>query len=291
MDEDDVLRYHFITISRLDLLRLVPPTSSKDLMRDKLRKDPEECVEYAITYAKGLETSFRAVKQITEAYQKDEEGGMLSKIFMLERMGNIFPLLIASWLRFGDDGPRLEGILKLLETFIVRVYLVRGYRSHTGASTFNRMANRVHRKRLGYDSLLGELRKMTKHTRMRLSRLSEGGWWAVLRAEFSATVRCYHQHRRNRLMDIEEVRETLNRYYDEWAVNGLPDKGVSVSDGTRFVHLLLQARTVMAIIDGYSWNDHELGYLERVHLRPLFGTLSGIATTTAIDPGPWLTEG
>ena len=60
-----------------------------------------------------------------------KKAGTLSKIFMLERMGNIFPLLIASWLRFGDDGPRLEGILKLLETFIVRVYLVSGYRGHT----------------------------------------------------------------------------------------------------------------------------------------------------------------
>ena len=125
-----------------------------------LRKDPGECVEYALTYARDLEKAFLAVKQITEAYKKDEEGGTLSKIFMLERMGNIFPLLISSWLRFRDEGPNLEEILKLLETFIVRVYLVSGYRSHTGESRFNGMAHRVHRKILDYDGLLGELRWM-----------------------------------------------------------------------------------------------------------------------------------
>ena len=163
MDENDVHRYHFINYISPGDTSSRPTDSLKDRIRDKLRKDPEECVEYAITYAKDLEMAFLAVKQITEAYKEDEEGGTLSKIFMLERMGNIFPLLIASWLRFGDDGPRLEGILKLLETFIVRVYLVSGYRSHTGASTLYGMAHKVHRKRLGYDGLLAELSGMNRY--------------------------------------------------------------------------------------------------------------------------------
>ena len=132
MDENDVQRYHFINYISPGNTSSRATDSLKDRIRDKLRKDPEECVEYAITYAKDLEITFLAVKQITEAYKEDEEGETLSKLFMLERMGNIFPLLIASWLRFGDDGPRLEGILKLLEAFIVRVYMVSGYRSHTG---------------------------------------------------------------------------------------------------------------------------------------------------------------
>ena len=163
MDENDVHRYHFINYISTGDASSRPTDSLKDRIRDKLRKDPEECVEYALTYARDLETAFLAVKQITEAYKEDEEGGTLSKIFMLERMGNIFPLLIASWLRFGDDGSRLERILKLLETFVVRVYLVSGYRSHTGASTFNGMAHRVHRKRLDYDGLLDELRGMNRY--------------------------------------------------------------------------------------------------------------------------------
>ena len=158
MDENDVHRYHFINYISYGDESSRPTDSLKDLIREKLREDPGECVEYALTYAKDLEKAFLAVKQITEYYKEDEEGGTLSKIFMLERMGNVFPLLLASWLRYRDDGPRLEGILKLLETFIVRVYLVSGYRSHTGASTLYGIAHKVHRKRMDYGDLIDELK-------------------------------------------------------------------------------------------------------------------------------------
>ncbi|MYD42186.1 MAG: DUF262 domain-containing protein [Acidimicrobiia bacterium] len=163
MDEDDVQRYHFINYVSSGKDSSRPTASLKVLIRDKLRNNSEECVEYAIAYAQDLEGSFRAVKQITEAYKEDDEGKMLSKVFMLERMGNIFPLLIASWLRFGDGSQRLNRILNLLEAFIVRVYLVGAYRSNTGASWLNGLAHRVHSKGLEYDSVVGELRKMNHY--------------------------------------------------------------------------------------------------------------------------------
>ena len=163
LGENDVHRYHFINYISPGDTSSRPTDSLKDRIRDKLREDPEECVQYALTYAKDLEKAFLAVKHITEAYKEDQEGGTLSKIFMLERMGNIFPLLIASWLRFGDDGTRLKEILKLVEAFVVRIYLVGGYRSHTGASTLNGIAHSVHRKRLDYESLIGELKGLNQY--------------------------------------------------------------------------------------------------------------------------------
>ncbi|MYA05515.1 MAG: DUF262 domain-containing protein [Caldilineaceae bacterium SB0664_bin_22] len=163
LDENDVLRYHFINYISTGDASSRPTDSLKDRIRDMLRKDPKACVEYALTYARDLEETYFAVKQITEAYKKDAVGGTLSKIFMLERMGNIFPLLIASWLRFRDDVSRLAEILKLLETFIVRVYLVGWYRSDTGRSTINRIAHRVHRQTLDYDGLLGQLKDTIRY--------------------------------------------------------------------------------------------------------------------------------
>ena len=189
MDENDVHRYHFINYISPGDTSSRPTDSLKDRIRDKLRKDPEECVEYAITYAKDLEMAFLAVKQITKAYKEDEEGRTLSKIFMLERMGNVFPLLIASWLRFGDDGPRLEGILKLLETFIVRVYLVSGYRSYTGASTLYGMAYRVHRKRLDYESLIDELKGMNQYYQNDEQFKRSLGWGDLYERLSSRTIR------------------------------------------------------------------------------------------------------
>ncbi len=189
MDENDVHRYHFINYISPGDASSRPTDSLKDRIREKLREDPEECVQYALTYATDLERAFLAVKQITEAYKEDEEGGTLSKIFMLERMGNIFPLLIASWLRFGDDAPRLEEILRLLETFIVRVYLVSGYRSHTGASTLNGIAHRVHRKRLDYESLIDELKGMNQYYQNDEQFKRSLGWIDLYERLSSRTIR------------------------------------------------------------------------------------------------------
>ena len=163
LDENDVHRYHYINYISAGSTSSRPLDSLKDRIRNMLRQDPGECVKYALTYAKDLERAFFAVKCITDAYKDDEEGRTLSKVFMLERMGNIFPLLIASWLRFREAPARMEKILKLLEGFIVRVYLVSGHRSDTGASGFNRIANRVHRQKLNHDSLIGELKEMNHY--------------------------------------------------------------------------------------------------------------------------------
>ncbi len=158
IDEDDVLRFHFINhVSPVRDTSSRPFESLKESIRDKLRKDPGECAEYAIDYAIDLEKAFLAVKQIAEATRQDRRGGTLSKLFMLDKMANIFPLLIASWLRFGGDGPCIERVLKLLEAFIVRVYLLGGYRSDTAMADFHRKAHRVHGKELDYDGLLAKL--------------------------------------------------------------------------------------------------------------------------------------
>ena len=162
LTEDDVHRYHFINYISTGGAASQPLDSLKVSIRDMLRQDPNQCIKYTLSYAKDLEQAFVAVSDIIGAYEKDEEGGTLSRIFMLERMGNIFPLLIASWLKFGDDAKHMDNILRLLETFIVRVYLVGGYRSDTGATRFNEIANRLHQSRLDYNGLIGALEAMIR---------------------------------------------------------------------------------------------------------------------------------
>ena len=163
LSENDVHRYHFINYISPGDTSSRPLDSLKDRIRDMLIKNPSKCVEYALEYAKDLERAFFAVKRITDAYKKDTDGGTLSKIFMLERMGNIFPLLIASRLRFGETPARMEKILKLLEAFIVRVYLVGGLRSDSGGSWFSRIAHRVHQGNLDYDGLIDELKEINRY--------------------------------------------------------------------------------------------------------------------------------
>lgn len=163
-EEDDLLRYHFINYVSPDKDTSSRPFESlKKIIRDKLRKAPGESADYAIDYAVDLEKAFLAVKKIAEANRQDKRGGPLSKLFMLDRMANILPLLIASWLRFGGDGPCIGRILKLLEAFIVRVYLLGGYRRDTAMAEFHRKAHRVHGKVLDYDGLLAKLSEAIDH--------------------------------------------------------------------------------------------------------------------------------
>jgi len=163
LTEDDVHRYHYIIYVSPWSSSSRPLDSLKDRVRNMLRESAADSEEYTIQYARDLERAFLAVKNITDEYKADTEGGMLSKLFMLERLGNFFPLLIACWLKFGSEKERLEQILRLLEAIIVRVYLVGGYRSNTAASTLGSMAHRVHNERLDFDGLISELKGMIRY--------------------------------------------------------------------------------------------------------------------------------
>ena len=175
LTENQVQRYHYLNYISTGKTSSRPVDSLKDRLRNMLSGGlKRECAEYALEYAKDLERAFLAISGIAESYK---HGGPLSKIFLMGRTGNIFPLLIACWLRYRDMPTHMENILRLLEAFIIRVYLVGGYRSHTGASRFNGMAHRVHRGTLDYDSLIGELKQIN------LDYQSDSGFESVLRSE------------------------------------------------------------------------------------------------------------
>ena len=156
VSEDDILRYHFINYISPGKQSSRPLESLKGRMRVMLREDRGiECADYALYYTKDLEQAFYTFKKICDTYKSD---GGVRNIFALERMGNILPLMLTAWQKFGETPDRMEKILKLLEAFIVRVYLVGGYRSDTGVSRFNRMAHDLHQGRLDYDGLIDKLR-------------------------------------------------------------------------------------------------------------------------------------
>ena len=161
LSEDDVQRYHFINYispRENDSWRLLD--TFKNQVRNMLKEDQTRCVEYAHEYTRDLEQAFFTVKSITDAYKEDTDGEELTKLFMLGRIGNIFPLLIASWLKFGGTPGHIKEICRLIEAFIVRVYLVGRYRSNTARSLFYRVAYRVHQGDWGYERLADKLKDM-----------------------------------------------------------------------------------------------------------------------------------
>ena len=171
LDEDDIQRYHFINYvsansERSALTRYMGEL--KGLIRDKLRHQEknDESAEYALGYAQDLAQAFLAVKNIVEMPEKgdDEQNNeMMDKIFLIGRLGNIFPLLITSWIRFGGRTEQMREVLRLLEAFTFRAYAIGGRRSDTGVNRLNGLAHSVHQQSLNYEGLVGELKEIT-HT-------------------------------------------------------------------------------------------------------------------------------
>ena len=171
---NDFQRYHFIDYISPDRKRSSRYVNElKDIIRNMLRQDDntDESVHYVLDYAKDLEQAFFAVQNIDQRYQGRDEtkrndlGNLLSKIFMVGRLGNIFPLLIATWLRYGQEPAQMAEILKLIEAFTFRVYLVGKYRSNAAESRLHRMAYGVHRERWRYETLIAELKKVNREYR------------------------------------------------------------------------------------------------------------------------------
>ena len=164
LGEDDIQRYHFINCISSDSSRSASTRymdELKNLIRRKLIFDAgDSAASYAFDYAKDLSQAFFAVKDIAEMPDKDcdEHGKLMNKIFLLERLGNIFPLLITSYLRFGKNPSRMLRILKLIEAISFRTYAIVGRRSDAGVIRLNGLAHRVHQRKLSYNNLIKELK-------------------------------------------------------------------------------------------------------------------------------------
>ena len=168
LSEDDIQRYHFINYISSDSKRNASTRymdELKNLIRRKLIHDAgDSAASYAFDYAQDLSQAFFAVKDIAEMPEKnsDELGKLLNKIFLLDRLGNIFPLLITSYLRFGKNPSRMLRILKLIEAVSFRAYAIVGRRSDAGVTRLNGLANRVHQRKANYNNLIRELKDFNR---------------------------------------------------------------------------------------------------------------------------------
>lgn len=164
LSENDVQRYHFnnYVSNRGELSEYLDRLKSD--IRNRFRQDSDDSVQYALDYANDLEQAFFAVKDIVANSEKmDELGILLHKVFTVGRLGNIFPLLITSWLRFRGVRPKMAKILKLLEAFTFRVYSVGNKRRDTGRSWLYSTSHNVHEGRLDCDALIGVLNEINKY--------------------------------------------------------------------------------------------------------------------------------
>ncbi len=144
LDEDRVQRYHYIlwdtqwTTSRTKRYY----QNHLDHLKEKFRTyDSDTVVEEAINYTRELRDSFHAVKDLVYRETDNREvERRLERLFVLGRLANFYPLLIASWLKYDRDheftASEFTDIADSVETFIFRVYSAQQRPGNTGRTRF-----------------------------------------------------------------------------------------------------------------------------------------------------------
>ena len=161
-DAGEIQRYHHIFfIGARDShkhIRLL-----KDLLMGKSRKEREDCERFIRSYAGSLRQAFDTMRDIAERRRdRSELGETVDRLFLIGPVGNLYPLLIAAWQKFGEVPQRKE-FLRLFEAFVFRVYRVVRFRSTTAQSWLYGLAYEVHRDNRTFADLLQELRRMNRH--------------------------------------------------------------------------------------------------------------------------------
>lgn len=158
LNEDDIQRYHFIVYVSSDI-----KTSYRylDFLKEKIRgfyrENKEKCLNFVLEYTKDLEKAFFALKEII-IYKKDDEIGILfDKIYILGRVANFYPLLIASWIRFKDEQEKIEKLLVIIEIFSFRVYSIGRKRSDAGINSIYSLAYEVRSNKTTHIELIKKL--------------------------------------------------------------------------------------------------------------------------------------
>ena len=160
-DAGEIQRYHHIFYIAKDSRKHMRVL--KDLLMGKSRADKEDCERFIRDYAGSLRQAFDDMRDMAKRRRDGSVlGSAIDRLFLVGRVGNLYPILIAAWRKFGEDSERTE-ILQLFEAFVFRVYRVVGYRSHTGASWLNDLAGQVHRGNFTYDGFAQQIRELNRY--------------------------------------------------------------------------------------------------------------------------------
>jgi len=164
LDEDDIQRYHFIIWDN-QWTRSRNPRYQNHLtnLKEKFRamEDGDEKVQEVMEYTQELRSSFNAIYNIqslsTDDYKVETR---LKRLLTLGTLGNFYPLLIGSWIKYNDGTYSPEeyaGLLDRVETFIFRVYSATQRTTRTGRRKFYDLSRDIHLNDLTPDGAVEEI--------------------------------------------------------------------------------------------------------------------------------------
>lgn len=150
-DEDSFLRFHWGIYDGYDSDEYFQGFETlKTRLRNRYRAGDLEHVQDEIDhYVQELREAASAFAAIFEPQKRPAEvESSLVRLLELGRMANILPVLMASYLRFGDEEPgAFADIVDACETLVFRMYAIDNRRSDTGRGRLVRLAHKIHTDR------------------------------------------------------------------------------------------------------------------------------------------------
>lgn len=147
-DEDSFLRFHWGIYDGYDSDEYFQGFETlKYRLRERYRAGELQRVQDEIdVYVQDLREAASAFAAIFEPKNRPAEvEPSLVHLLVLGRMANILPVLMASYLRFGDEEPDVfANIVEACETLVFRMYGIDSRRSDTGRGRLVRLAHEIH---------------------------------------------------------------------------------------------------------------------------------------------------
>lgn len=133
IDEDTILRYHYVAFEpwkdKKEYQNVV--RSLKDRLNELIKNNkPQQAVALISDFSQSLKESYMNVVAILE-----DKNPAVRDLFVLDRMGNIFPLLLKTYkCDPSETKDNFYTTARLLETYCFRVYAIGQRRGFTGQS-------------------------------------------------------------------------------------------------------------------------------------------------------------
>ena len=146
-DEDSFQRFHWGMYDGYDSDEYFKSFETlKSRLRERYRAGDYEAVQDEIdSYVQDLREAASAFAAIFEPERHSEEvESSLRRLLELGRLANVLPVLMASYLRFGEDDGKLTAVVDACETLVFRMYAIDSRRADTGRGRLVRLAHDIH---------------------------------------------------------------------------------------------------------------------------------------------------
>jgi uncharacterized protein with ParB-like and HNH nuclease domain len=169
-DEEDILRYHYALWSEIDAgsydNSFQYMDNLKRYFRKLIREDKKNINKEVKKYVESLEIVFFTLKSIFVDLLNDKSDGKkelkntISKIMLLKRVANFYPVIISYWLKNSNSVQNILSFFKIIEKYVFQVYLIGRKRADAGAAYLYPFAHKLYIDEINSKTTINKIKEL-----------------------------------------------------------------------------------------------------------------------------------